>query len=168
MLTDELLLVLEEIIEKIDYRGGGSIVSYDPSGKMVTKKKPMVWMKKPAIHPQKDITKAAASAARSKLVKSHLARAVAKQKKAEVIPFPKRAVAAEPMRKVMTAGLDLSQALEYILNDQYDLSGEEQARKSLRRAGLNPGRERRLAKAKHKQLKAMKGWEAEQKRKREK
>lgn len=117
MLTKELMLMLEEIIEKIDYRGGGRIVSYDPSGKMVTKKRPAVWGKTPAYEPKRDITIAAASAARSKLIKKHLARAAAKQKKGEVIPFPKRAAAAEPMRKVMTSGLDLSQALEYIINE---------------------------------------------------
>ena len=52
--------------------------------------------------------------------------------------------------------------LETIVNDAYDYSGEmeKKARSSLRRFGLNPGRERRKAKAQHRLIQKVKTYDA--------
>lgn len=60
---------------------------------------------------------------------------------------------------------ELKLMLENIISDQYDLSGETQARASLKKAGLNPDREIRRSTAKHRQLKQMMKHDALQKNK---
>ena len=60
---------------------------------------------------------------------------------------------------------ELKLMLMNIINDQYDLSGETQARASLKKAGLNPDRELRLSTARHRQLKQMMKYDALQKSK---
>lgn len=163
MLDEKMRLQLEDILEKLGYRGGGFSLTSDPGGSMVSKKKPLVWVKKD--DPKKPVV-AAAAAGRSKLIQKHLARLSAKQKKAEVIPFPKKRVSSpKPKRQqIMNASVDLSQNLEDIINDQreFDLSGETQAKKSLRKSGLDPDKEKRLSTARHRQLKKMMKFDARQ------
>jgi hypothetical protein len=60
---------------------------------------------------------------------------------------------------------ELKVVLMNIISDQYDLSGETQARVSLKKAGLNPDREMRRSTAKHRELKKMMKYDALQKSK---
>jgi hypothetical protein len=56
----------------------------------------------------------------------------------------------------------LLNGISKIVNDAYDYSGETEkmARKSLRKFGLNPGRERRRSKAKHQLMRKVMAYDA--------
>jgi hypothetical protein len=125
MLDNELKLIIEAIIEKAEYWGGGFKMTSTPSGKMITSKKPVIW-KSQLKNPEKEKAQAASVAAKNKLIAKVLSRQVAKQKKAKVIQFPKRTpiTRTEPRRKVLAAGLDLSAYLDYILTDNVEYSNE--------------------------------------------